>query len=113
MSDTEINELTNIFDNFFIDNSLIKAYIIYNNKNHNNFNDYLINNYDYNNEILLDINELFRRYTTEVKNDLLKYNIYNINERSPEFLICILAYIDNYFDSDSYYNVYIEAMQNL
>jgi hypothetical protein len=113
MSESDIDELTHSLDNFCIDNSLIQAYVAYNNKNHDNFHDFIANNYDYNYEILLDINELFRRYSTEVKNDLLKYNIYNINERSAEFLICILAYVDNYFDSDSYYNIYMEAIQNL
>ena len=113
MSESDIDELTHSLDNFYIDNSLIQAYVTYNNKNHDNFHNFIANNYDYYYEILLDINELFRRYSTEVKNDLLKYNVYNINERSVEFLICILAYIDNYFDSDNYYNVYMEAINNL
>jgi len=109
----EISELVDSFDNLNMNNALIRAYVVYNNKYHNNFNNIISNNCDYNYEILLEINFLFSKYTTEVKNDLLKYNIYNINERSPEFLICILAYIDNYFDSENYYNIYMEAIEKL
>lgn len=112
---SEIDELVNTFDNLNMNNTLIRAYIIYNNKYHNNFNNIISNNCDCdcNYELLLEINFLFLKYTTEVKNDLLKYNIYNFNERSAEFLICILAYIDNYFDSENYYNIYMEAIEKL
>jgi len=110
---SEIDDLVDTFDNLNINNTLIRAYVEYNNKYHDNFHNFISNNCDYNFEILLEINFLFSNYSTEVKQDLLNYNIYNINERSAEFLICILAYIDNYFDSENYYNIYMEAISNL
>jgi hypothetical protein len=110
---SEIDDLVDTFDNLNINITLIRAYVGYNNKYHDNFHNFISNNCDYNFEILLEINFLFSNYSTEVKQDLLNYNIYNINERSAEFLICILAYIDNYFDSENYYNIYMEAISNL
>ena len=115
MSESDIDELTNTFENLNINHSLIRAYVVYNSMHHNNyyFFDYISNNYEHNHEILLEINNLYRLYSTEVKNDLLKYNIYNINEKSAEFLTCILAYIDNFFDHEYYHEIYMQAIYNL
>ena len=110
---SEVDELVDTFENLNINNTLIRAYTEYNNKYHDNFHNFIFNNCEYNYEILLEINFIFSKYSAEVKNDLLKYNIYSINERSAEFLTCILAYIDNYFDSENYYNIYMEAIRNL
>jgi hypothetical protein len=116
---SDIDSLINNFDNLNVNNSLIRAYVEYNNYYHNNeigniyFYNFINKNNEHNEEILLEINNLFRLYTNEVKEDLLKYNIYNINEKSEEFLICILAYIDNFFDPEYYHNIYLNTIQKL
>jgi UDP-glucose 6-dehydrogenase len=111
---SEINELINNFNNLNINNTLIRAYIEYNNKHHNDYYFYnYINNHSDNYELLLEINNLFKMYSDDVKNDLEKYHIYHINERSAEFLICILAYVDNFFVNEYYHKIYMEAIENL
>ncbi len=55
---SEIDELVNTFDNLNMNNTLIRAYIIYNNIYNNNFNNIISNNCDCdcNYELLLEIN---------------------------------------------------------
>jgi len=110
--DTLVDNLNNLNLNS-IQKKIIDAYIKYNNTHHNNFHNLITINNENDQEILLEINFLFQKYSLEVKNDLLKYNIYNINDYTPEFVICILAYIDSYFDPENYDHIYKEAMQKL
>lgn len=113
---SEIDTLTHSLNNLnfnSIEKKLIDTYIKYNNTYHNNFHNLISKNNEDDQEILLEINFLFQKYSLEAKNDLLKYNIVNINEYTPEFLICILAYIDSYFDPENYDHVYKEAIQKL
>jgi hypothetical protein len=113
---SEIDTLTNNLNNLnfnSIQKKLIDAYIEYNYKHHGNFHTLIKKNNEDDQEILLEINFLFQKYSLEVKNDLLKYNIVNINDYTPEFIICILAYIDSYFDPENYDHVYKEAIQKL
>jgi hypothetical protein len=113
---SEIDTLTHNLNNLnfnSIKKKLIDAYIKYNNTYHNNFHNLISKNNEDDQEILLEINFLFQKYSLEAKNDLLKYNIVNINEYTPEFLTCILAYVDSYFDPENYDHVYKEAMQKL
>ena len=93
-----------------IEGKLISAYIEYNCKHHNYYN--LIND-ENNQEILADIKFLFQIYSLEAKNDLVKHNIVNINEYTPEFLTFILAYIDNRIEPEDYNHIYQEAIQKL
>jgi hypothetical protein len=113
---SEIDALTCNLNNLnfnSIEKKLIDAYIKYNNTYHNNFHNLISINNENDNEILLEINFLFQKYSLEVKNDLLKYNILNINDYTTEFLTCILAYVDSYFDPENYDYVYKEAIQKL
>lgn len=113
---SEIDTLTHNLNNLnfnSIEKKLIDVYIKYNNTYHDNFHNLISINNENDQEILLEINFLFQNYSLEVKNDLLKYNIVNINDYTPEFVICILAYIDSYFDPENYDHIYKEAIQKL